>query len=111
MIADPLNGNRVNFIPVNLLEGDETAVITLRITPEIADALLRGTLDAAASIKARIGLAAFQDLATTPLDLSGYFGGSVDIDFKVAASDPLPGVTRVLLIAGISRPRSAAWLL
>lgn len=110
MFADPNNGNVVSFIPVSLLEGAASEPLTIEVTPELEESILRGRTDAAASIWARIAPSAFQDIAVTGLDLSSHFGSSVDVDFKIIAAMPLPGVTRVLLSAGIARRAAAAWL-
>lgn len=111
MITDPSNGNVVSFIPINLTEGEESDSLTLRIAPEVEEGLLRGRLDPAAAVWARIAPAAWQAIGVTPIDLSSFFGSSVDVDFKIVAASPLPGVTRVLIGAGISRVSAAAWLL
>lgn len=110
MITDPENGNRVSVVPVNLLEGNETDVLTVNIVPEISAPFLRGTVNAAASIMGRVAPDAFQDIALDPLDLSGFDEIGTDVELKVVASSPLPGVYRILLNAGISRPAAAAWL-
>lgn len=109
MITDPDTGQTVTFVPVNLVEGGESDVITLDIAPEVSGALLRSGVDASAKIKARISPSAFQDIGASPLDLSAFFGSSVAVDFKVVAATPLPGVTRSYLSAGISKQAAAAW--
>lgn len=108
--TDPANGETVSYIPLHLQEGEESVPVTLRVAPEVSDALLRGSVDAAATVMARIAPDAFQDIGVTPIDMAPFFGSSADVDFKIVAADPLPGVTRVLLSAGIARQAAAAWL-
>lgn len=110
MITDPTSGEIVSYVPLYLQEGEESVPVTLRVAPETAEALLRATTDVAATILARIAPGGYQDIAVTPLDMSAYFGSFADVDFKVIAADPLPGITRVLLSAGIGRNAAAAWL-
>lgn len=110
MIADPVTGARANFIPVYLTEGQESPVTTLRITPEVGDATLKGEASDAATIMARISPSAFVDISATPLDLSGAFGSFEDVDFKIVAAPDLPGVNRVLISAGIPVQSAAGWL-
>lgn len=109
MITDPATGLRVTTVPLYLEEGEESDPITLRVAPEVAGGFLRATVNAAATVMARIAPGAFQALGVTPLDMSAYFGSYADVDFKIIAADPLPGVTRVLLSAGISQRAAAAW--
>lgn len=109
MITDPITGERVSYIPLYLQEGEESDPITLRVAPEVENGLLQATVNAAATVMARIAPAAFQAIGAAPLDMAPYFGGFADVEFKIVASDPLPGVTRVLLSAGIAKRAAAAW--
>jgi hypothetical protein len=110
MITDPITGNVVEYVPLNLGEGEESAPFTLRVAPEAEDAFLQAPADSRVTIMARIAPGAFQDLSTDPLDLSGYYGSHADVDFKIVAAAPLPGVTRVLISAYIPIRSAAAWL-
>jgi hypothetical protein len=109
MITDPVTGNVVSFVPLYLMEGEESGEITLRVAPEIEDGELGGTVSPSATILAKIAPGAFQDIGAIPLDMSAYFGSFADVVFKIVAADPLPGVTRVLLSAGIPTQSAAAW--
>lgn len=110
MLADPTTGERVSYIPVNIIEGGESAPVTLTITPEVEGAEMSTPVSPSAAVWGRISPDAYQNLAVTPLDLSAAFGSSVDVDFKVIAAAPLPGVTRVVIPARIPKRQAAAWL-
>ncbi len=110
MITDPGTGNAVEYVPIVLTEGEESLPTTLRVAPEVADGELKAPADERVTIMARIAPGAYQDLSSDPLDLGGYFGSHADVDFKLIAADPLPGVTRVLISAYIPRRSAAAWL-
>lgn len=109
MITDPGTGNIVEYVPFALKEGEESAPVTLRVAPEVEDALLKSPADDRVTISARISPGAYQDLSVSPLDLSAYWEDHADVDFKVTAADPLPGVTRVLISAYVPRRSAAAW--
>lgn len=106
MIADPVTGSRVRFIPLRLQEGEESDPVTLSIDPETVDPIFKAPADDRVTIMGRIAPGAYQDLAADPLDLPD---GATDVDVKVIAADPLPGVNRVYISAYVPRNAAAAW--
>lgn len=110
MITDIGSGNVIYYIPVTLVEGEETAPFSFRVTPQDSEDTLAAQASADAEIMARtLPGGVFAPLASNPIDLAPYAGAYVDIEIKVAAAPTLPGVTRFALFLGTVGSKQAGW--
>ncbi len=109
MITDT-SGNVINLIPLVLTEGGETSPVTIRVVPETENETLEAEAAAEVVLWGKIGLGAYQNLSTNPLDVSEYFGEFTDVEIKAIAAESVPGVTRRYLFLGSRSGAAAGWL-
>lgn len=111
-IMDDL-GNELFYWPVGqLIEGDATAPLTIKVNTPVALGRLRASTNPLVSVWARVkGVGAtYQDVTVTPIDLSVLGAGPTDFEVYAEALSGIAGIEReaVYIIAGSSS--SAGWL-
>lgn len=90
------SGAEIGYLPVSLISGEESPIITLTVTPGSPGELLRSGYSDYAKIMGRVqGGGPFVDLFDNPLDLSPYYGGSVFVEVKITAAVGVLGLVRV----------------
>ncbi len=104
-----IDGIEIEYIPVTIGEGEESAPYTLRVTPENAGEELKAEAVDGLALWGKIGAGAYQELAVTPLDLSGFYPGFADVLVKVIAANSIPGVTRKYIFLGTETGGAALW--
>jgi hypothetical protein len=104
-------GEEVRYLPITLNAGEESAPLSLLATPQAPGERLRSSYSLDAKILGRIGAGAYQDLRSSPLDLTGYYGTTVTVQIKIQASALITGVRRVGQFLGVSSGKGAGWVL
>jgi hypothetical protein len=96
-------GAPILYINLQLAANNDSVVVVGRVPCEAGLYLTASPVNASASVKARrTGSGdAFQDLATSPIDLTPYAGTVVSFDFKVHSSN-VTGFARVALPVRVS---------
>jgi hypothetical protein len=108
MILTDAAGREIGYIPIRLTAGEETAPINLRATPTSPAQRLRATYAEKVRILGRVaGVGAYLDLYEHPLSLSAFYGGTGELEIKVAASADVSGLLRAAQFLGVSE-RGAA---
>lgn len=108
MILTDTEGREVGYIPVRLRAGEETGPIVLRATPTSPAQRLRATYAEKVKILGRVsGVGEYVDLYEHPMSLSILYGGTGDIQIKVAASADVTGLLRVAQFLGVSSSGAA----
>lgn len=105
------DGRSIEYLAFSLDAGAETGPFVIRATPDAGD-VFRATPDANVSVMGRrAGTGdAFQDVATGPLDLAAYVGGTLELELKVVASPAVVGRVRVFLFVGSAKSGRAGYL-
>jgi hypothetical protein len=102
--------NRIGYLCYDLVSGETSESIIIRVIPSAGTRLLSEQSDSV-SLKAREHGSGdpFVDLADG-IDLSGYTPGvAVDFDLICEASEALTGLVRVALFLGVVNSGGAAW--
>jgi hypothetical protein len=105
------NGKRVGYLAFDLSDGETSGVVVLRVLPATGYSL-QADADVDVEIQARENGTAdpFVDLATSPIDLSGYTPETpVDFDIRAVAGSPLVDVRRVAINLSVASAGAAAW--
>lgn len=103
MILTDATGAEIGYIPVRLNAGEESSVISLRATPTSPAQKLRATYSERVTILGRVaGVGDYLDLYQNPLELSTFYGGTGELEVKVAASADVVGLLRVAQFLGVS---------
>jgi len=109
MIKDANNVEMI-YWPINgLVEGQSTDPIVLRIDTPVAGEL-RCEPNPNLRIMARVnGSGAYQDIASDPIDLSGFPAGQTEFQIYAEALSPIAGALRVVMYVSTSLNGPAAW--
>lgn len=105
------NGKRIGYLTFDLSDSETSQTIVLRVIPAAGYILKASPVDVDVEIQAReSGVGSFADIATAPIDLSGYPENvPVDFEFKAIAGSPLVDVRRVAISLSVSSSGAAAW--
>lgn len=112
MIRDT-NGNELTFWPIaNLLVGQLSEVLTIRVDTPSINGFLRSTQDARVNVWGRrkgIG-AAYQNLEAAPIPLGLLAGPYTEFEIYVEAVGPITnGFERVPFTVSASRSSASGW--
>lgn len=102
--------NRIGYLAYDLVAGETSAPVVIRVIPE-ADARLLSESAESVKLKAHEHgmMDDLVDLAEG-IDLSGYPPGEpVDFDLVCEADESLTGLVRVALFVGVIAAKGAAW--
>lgn len=108
------DGNEFLYWPVSGLEEGEvtgTILVVLEVTDGPAGGTLSATNDARIAVMARaVGVGAFQNIASNPIDLEGLPNGDNPFEVYLEALSGIVGVERVSLTVSAASSRAAGWL-
>lgn len=110
MIITTTSGAIFNLIQFTLREGQSSAPVTIRVTPENVGEKLTTQYEAEVALWGKIGAGAYVNIVSTPIDLNPFLGGYVDILIKGIAANSVPGVVKKYLFLGGILASPAGWL-
>jgi hypothetical protein len=106
------NGKRIGYLSFDLSDNETSSTVVLRVIPAVGFQLQALPVDVDVEIQARENGTAdpFVDLATSPIDLSGYTPETpIDFDIRAVAGSPLVDVRRAALHIAVVSEGAAAW--
>jgi hypothetical protein len=107
-----ISGKRVIIPGIDLSDGETSATFQLRITPADGFSLKASPSDVDVQIQARENGSGdpFTDIATSPIDLSGYTPETpVHFDVRAVASGSLVDIRRLALHIAVTKSAAANW--
>lgn len=101
------DGSTIGYISLSLVSGGESAPFSISID-EITGGELKSGKAETAALWGKIGVGAYQELFTNPIDLTPYIGDVLSVDIKAKADAGAVGLNRVFNSLNVKQAGTAA---